>query len=53
LADGITPDRMRLPEAIQCILSNYRGAQVDIPEADVGDVMVRLGIAATMLGITA
>lgn len=50
LADGITPDVRRLPKAIQCILSNYRGAQVDIPEADVGDVMVRLGIAAKMLG---
>lgn len=50
VADGITPDVRRLPKAIQCILSNYRGAQVDIPEADVGDVMVRLGIAATMLG---
>jgi hypothetical protein len=50
LADGITPDAKRLPKAIQCILSNYRGAQVDIPEADVGDVMVRLGIAAKMLG---
>ncbi|UQX11747.1 hypothetical protein [Candidatus Mycobacterium methanotrophicum] len=50
LANGITPDAKRLPKAIQCILSNYRGAQVDIPEADVGDVMVRLGIAAKMLG---
>lgn len=50
LGDGITPDAKRLPKAIQCILSNYRGAQVDIPEADVGDVMVRLGIAAKMLG---
>ncbi len=49
LADGITPDAKRLPKAIQCILSNYRGAQVDIPEADVSDVMVRLGIAAKML----
>jgi hypothetical protein len=50
VADGITPDAKRLPKAIQCILSNYRGAQVDIPEADVGDVLVRLGIAAKMLG---
>jgi hypothetical protein len=50
LADGITPDAKRLPKAIQCILSNYRGAVVEIPEADVGDVLVRLGIAAKMLG---
>ncbi|MGH3970837.1 MAG: hypothetical protein ACRDTV_22680 [Mycobacterium sp.] len=49
LSDGITPDAKRLPKAIQCILSNYRGAQADIPEADVADVMVRLGIAAKML----
>lgn len=39
LADGITPDAKRLPKAIQCNLSNYPGAQVDIPETDVGDVM--------------
>jgi hypothetical protein len=50
LADGITPDAKRLPKAIQCILSNYRGAQVDLPEAEVGDVMVRLGVAAKLLG---
>ncbi|MGH3635997.1 MAG: hypothetical protein ACRDTS_18280, partial [Mycobacterium sp.] len=50
LADGITPDAKRLPKAIQCILSNYRGAVVDIPETDVADVLVRLGIAAKMLG---
>lgn len=49
LADGITPDVRRLPKAIQSILSNYRGAQVAIPDTDVGDVMVRLGIAAKML----
>ncbi|TVS88078.1 hypothetical protein [Mycobacterium helveticum] len=49
LADGITPDARRLPKAIQCILSNYRGAVVDIPEADVGDVLVRLGTAAAVL----
>lgn len=30
LVDG-TPDAKRLPKAIQCILSNYRGARVDIP----------------------
>lgn len=49
LDDGITPDARRLPKAIQCILSNYRGAMVDLPEADVGDVLVRLGTAAAML----
>jgi hypothetical protein len=49
LADGITPDAKRLPKAIQCILSNYRGARVDIPQAAVGDVLVRLGIAAALL----
>ena len=49
LADGITPDAKRLPKAIQCILSNYRGAVVDIPETDVGDVLVRLGTAAAVL----
>ena len=48
LADGITPDAKRLPTAIQCILSNYRGAVVDIREADVGDVLVRLGTAAVL-----
>ncbi len=49
LADGITPDAKRLPKAIQCIVSTYRGAVVDIPEADVGDVLVRLGTAASVL----
>jgi hypothetical protein len=48
LADG-TPDAKRLPKAIQCILSNYRGARVDIPRAAVADVLVRLGIAAATL----
>jgi hypothetical protein len=49
LADGVTPDTKRLPKAIQCILSNYRGARVDIPPEAVGDVLVRLGIAAKIL----
>ncbi|MCV7380958.1 hypothetical protein H7K38_20210 [Mycobacterium alsense] len=49
LADGVTPDGKRLPKAIQCILSNYRGARVDIPPAAVGDVLVRLGNAAAIL----
>ncbi len=48
LADG-APDAKRLPKAIQCILSNYRGSKVDIPRAAVGDVLVRLGIAAKEL----
>lgn len=48
LADG-TPDTKRLPKAIQCILSNYRGAKVDIPRNAVADVLVKLGIAAATL----
>ncbi|BBZ49957.1 hypothetical protein H7H82_19695 [Mycobacterium heidelbergense] len=48
LADG-SPDAKRLPKAIQCILSNYRGAKVDIPRVAVGGVLVRLGIAAAQL----
>jgi len=43
------PDIKRLPKAIQSILSNYRGAKVDIPRTAVGDVLVRLGIAAARL----
>jgi hypothetical protein len=43
------PDTKRLPKAIQSILSNYRGAKVDIPRSAVGDVLVRLGIAAARL----
>lgn len=43
------PDTKRLPKAIQSILSNYRGAKVDIPREDVGDVLVRLAIAAAIL----
>jgi hypothetical protein len=49
LLDDGTPDAKRLPKAIQSILSNYRGAKVDIPRAAAGDVLVRLGIAATSL----
>lgn len=49
-ADG-TIDLRRLPKAIQAILSNYRGVQVSgIPEADIPDVLVRLGRAAACLG---
>ncbi len=50
LADG-SIDVNRLPKAIQCILSNYRGAQVSgIPEKDIPTVLVRLGRAAAQLG---
>ncbi|MHB1558375.1 MAG: hypothetical protein ACYC61_13020 [Isosphaeraceae bacterium] len=49
-ADGAV-DEKRLPKAIQCILTNYRGAKVGgIPEAAIPDVLVRLGIAAARLG---
>lgn len=45
-ADG-TVDSARLPKAIQAILSNYRGAKVEgIPESAIGDVLVRLALAA-------
>lgn len=43
------PDVRRLPKAIQCILSNYRGARVDIPRDAVADVLVRLARAASLL----
>ncbi len=48
LADG-APDTKRLPKAIQSILSNYRGARVGVPREAIGDVLVRLGAAATSL----
>jgi hypothetical protein len=45
------PDAARLPKAIQCIITNYRGAKVGgIPEAAIPDVLVRLARAATELG---
>lgn len=44
-----SPDTKRLPKAIQAILSNYRGARVDIPRETVGDVLVRLATAAAVL----
>ncbi len=45
-ADG-TVDFNRLPKAIQCILSNYRGAKVrDIPESAIPEVLVLLARAA-------
>ena len=50
LADG-SVDLKRLPKAIQCIISNYRGAKVSgIPEDDIPEVLVRLGRAAASLG---
>jgi len=49
LLDNGAPDTKRLPKAIQSILSNYRGAKVDIPREEVGDVLVRLAIAAAAL----
>jgi hypothetical protein len=50
LADG-SVDLKRLPKAIQCIISNYRGAKVSgIPEKDIPDVLVRLGKAAVAVG---
>lgn len=50
LADG-SVDLKRLPKAIQCIITNYRGAKVSgIPEKDVPDVLVRLAQAASSVG---
>jgi len=49
LLDTGAPDTKRLPKAIQSILSNYRGAKVDIPREAVGDILVRLAIAAATL----
>jgi hypothetical protein len=48
LENGV-PDTKRLPKAIQSMLSNYRGAKVDIPREEVGDILVRLAIAAATL----
>jgi len=43
LADG-SPDARRLPKAVQCILSNYRGAKVaGVPESAIPEVLERLG----------
>lgn len=50
LADG-TVDTKRLPKAVQCILSNYRGARVSgIPEEAISSVLVRLAQAARRIG---
>jgi hypothetical protein len=44
-------DLKRLPKAIQCIISNYRGAQVSgIPEPAIPDVLSRLASAAASAG---
>ncbi|HET9099481.1 MAG TPA: hypothetical protein VFN62_03745, partial [Acidobacteriaceae bacterium] len=50
LADG-TVDAKRLPKAVQCILSNYRGAKVSgIPEPSIPAVLDRLARAARHAG---
>jgi hypothetical protein len=48
---GGSVDLKRLPKAIQCIISNYRGAQVSgIPEPAIPDVLSRLASAAASVG---
>ena len=47
LLDDGTPDLKRLPKAIQSILSNFRGVKVSLPRDAAGDVLVRLGRAAS------
>jgi hypothetical protein len=50
LADGHV-DLKRLPKAIQCIASNYRGERVTgIPEKHIPDVLLRLARAASSVG---
>ncbi len=50
LADG-TIDAKRLPKAVQCILSNYRGAKVGgIPEEAIPAILGRLAQAARHIG---
>jgi hypothetical protein len=50
LADS-TPDRARLPKAIQAILSNYRGTHLSsVPEAAIPEVLVTLARTAHRLG---
>lgn len=43
-------DLKRLPMAINAVLKSYRGVRVDIPEAAIPDVLVRLARAAKMSG---
>ena len=46
-------DLERLPKAIQCVITNYRGEKVSgIPEKAIPDVLVRLGQAAFAAGKT-
>lgn len=49
LADGAVDER-RLAGAVRAVVSNYRGTRVNLPEAAVTDVLVRLGRAAAELG---
>lgn len=50
LADGAV-DTKRLPKAVQCILSNYRGTKVSgIPEQAIPAVLARLARAARQAG---
>ncbi|HXM54498.1 MAG TPA: hypothetical protein VOB72_03850 [Candidatus Dormibacteraeota bacterium] len=50
LADG-SIDGRRLPKAIQCLFSNYRGARTtSVPEPAMPDVAVRLAGAAALAG---
>lgn len=50
LEDG-SVDAQRLPKAVQCILSNYRGAKVSgIPEAAIPAVLLRLAETAARAG---
>jgi hypothetical protein len=48
-ADG-TVDSKRLPKAIQCVLRDYRGEQVRLPEQAVPGVLARLADAAARQG---
>lgn len=43
-------DAARLPKAIQCILTNYRGMRARIPEAAVPDILRALEAAARRCG---
>lgn len=43
-------DLRRLPMAINAVLKSYRGVRVDIPEASISDVLVRLAGAARTAG---
>lgn len=49
LANG-TVDGARLPKAIQCVLTNYRGARAQIPEPAVPAILEALETAARRAG---